>query len=55
MTTSPSEGAGLFKTRLVVWAAALPKATSQRFPGAGHLLFEERPDAAAALVSFFRG
>jgi len=29
-----------------VWAAALPKATIQRFPGAGHLLFEERPDAA---------
>jgi len=37
-----------------VWAAALPNATIQRFPGAGHLLFEERPDAAAALVTFFR-
>lgn len=38
-----------------VWAAALPNATLQRFPGAGHLLFEERPDAADALATFFRG
>jgi pimeloyl-ACP methyl ester carboxylesterase len=37
-----------------VWAAAMPKATTVSFPGAGHLLFEERPDAAAALVEFFR-
>jgi len=32
----------------------VPNATIKRFPGAGHLLFEERPDAAAALVEFFR-
>lgn len=37
-----------------VWAAALPKATIRSFPGAGHLLFEERPEAAAALADFFR-
>ena len=37
-----------------VWAAAMPKATIQSFPGAGHLLFEERPETAAALVDFFR-
>jgi pimeloyl-ACP methyl ester carboxylesterase len=37
-----------------VWAAAMPRATVQRFAGAGHLLFEERPDAATALVDFFR-
>jgi pimeloyl-ACP methyl ester carboxylesterase len=37
-----------------VWAATLPQATIQSFPGAGHLLFEERPTAAAALVEFFR-
>lgn len=37
-----------------VWAAAMPKATIKSFPGAGHLLFEERPDAASALVDFFR-
>jgi pimeloyl-ACP methyl ester carboxylesterase len=37
-----------------VWAAALPKATVRTFPGAGHLLFEERPDAAGALLEFFR-
>lgn len=39
-----------------VWAAALPHATIKSFPGAGHLLFEERGDAAtAALIEFFRG
>jgi pimeloyl-ACP methyl ester carboxylesterase len=32
----------------------LPNATIRSFPGAGHLLFEERPDAASALVDFFR-
>jgi pimeloyl-ACP methyl ester carboxylesterase len=37
-----------------VWAAAIPRATIKSFPGAGHLLFEERPGAAAALVEFFR-
>jgi pimeloyl-ACP methyl ester carboxylesterase len=37
-----------------VWAAALPNASIKSFPGAGHLLFEERPEAAAALVEFFR-
>jgi pimeloyl-ACP methyl ester carboxylesterase len=37
-----------------VWAAAMPKATIKSFPGAGHLLFEERPDEALALVDFFR-
>lgn len=37
-----------------VWAAALPKATIKSFPGAGHILFEERPEAASALVEFFR-
>jgi pimeloyl-ACP methyl ester carboxylesterase len=38
-----------------VWAAALPKATIESLPGAGHLLFEERRvAAAAALVKFLR-
>jgi pimeloyl-ACP methyl ester carboxylesterase len=37
-----------------VWAAAMPKATLKSFPRAGHLLFEERPEAATALVDFFR-
>jgi pimeloyl-ACP methyl ester carboxylesterase len=37
-----------------VWAAAIPKATIKRFPGAGHLLFEERSDTALALVEFFQ-
>lgn len=37
-----------------VWATALPKATIRSFPGAGHLLFEERPEAASALADFFR-
>jgi pimeloyl-ACP methyl ester carboxylesterase len=37
-----------------VWAAAMPKATIKSFAGAGHLLFEERPEAASALVDFFR-
>jgi len=37
-----------------VWAAAMPKATIRSFPGAGHLLFEERPETATALVEFFR-
>jgi pimeloyl-ACP methyl ester carboxylesterase len=37
-----------------VWAAALPKATIKSWAGAGHILFEERPEAAAALVEFFR-
>lgn len=38
-----------------VWAAAMPDATIKSFPGAGHLLFEERPETALALVEFFRG
>ena len=37
-----------------VWAAGIPKATIKSFAGAGHLLFEERPEAAFALVDFFR-
>ena len=37
-----------------VWAAAMPKATIKSFAGAGHLLFEERPETASALVDFFR-
>lgn len=37
-----------------VWAAAMPNATIRSFAGAGHLLFEERPEAASALVEFFR-
>jgi len=37
-----------------VWAAAMPKATIKSFPGAGHLLFEERPETASALVDFLR-
>jgi pimeloyl-ACP methyl ester carboxylesterase len=37
-----------------VWAAAMPRATIKSFPGAGHLLFEERPEAATALAGFFR-
>ena len=36
-----------------VWAGAMPKATIQSFPGAGHLLFEECPDAVYALIDFF--
>jgi pimeloyl-ACP methyl ester carboxylesterase len=37
-----------------VWAAAMPQATIKSFAGAGHLLFEERPDAVSTLVDFFR-
>jgi pimeloyl-ACP methyl ester carboxylesterase len=37
-----------------VWAAALPKATIKSFAGAGHLLFEERPETASALIDFVR-
>jgi pimeloyl-ACP methyl ester carboxylesterase len=37
-----------------VWAAAMPNATIKSYPGAGHILFEERPEAASALVDFFR-
>jgi pimeloyl-ACP methyl ester carboxylesterase len=37
-----------------VWAAAMPHASIQSFPGAGHLLFEERAEAAAAVVDFLR-
>ncbi|HSR96750.1 MAG TPA: alpha/beta hydrolase [Kofleriaceae bacterium] len=37
-----------------VWAAALPKASIKSFAGAGHLLFEERPETASALVDFLR-
>jgi hypothetical protein len=32
----------------------MPKATIKSFAGAGHLLFEERPETASALVDFFR-
>jgi pimeloyl-ACP methyl ester carboxylesterase len=38
-----------------VWAAALPRATIESLPGAGHLLFEERRAAATVLVKFLRG
>jgi len=38
-----------------VWAAALPQATVQAVPGAGHLLFEERSDAASLVAEFLRG
>lgn len=34
-----------------VWAAALPHATLRTFPGAGHLLFHERPEAVEALAA----
>src|SRR5689334_25303144 len=37
-----------------VWAAALPKASIKSFAGAGHLLFEERPETTSALVDFLR-
>lgn len=37
-----------------VWAASMPHAAIKGFPGAGHLLFEERAEAADALVEFFR-
>lgn len=37
-----------------VWAAAMPKASVKSFAGAGHLLFEERPEAASAVVDFLR-
>jgi pimeloyl-ACP methyl ester carboxylesterase len=37
-----------------VWAAALPQATIHSFPGAGHLLFEERSDAAHVVAGFLR-
>lgn len=38
-----------------VWATALPQATVHGIPGAGHLLFEERSEAAAAVADFLRG
>ncbi|MEU9880931.1 alpha/beta fold hydrolase [Streptomyces phaeochromogenes] len=34
------------------WHKALPQASVKTFPGAGHLLFHERPDALAAIVEF---
>jgi pimeloyl-ACP methyl ester carboxylesterase len=34
------------------WQAALPHASVTTFPGAGHLLFHERPAAIAAVASF---
>ena len=38
-----------------VWAAALPQATVQSIPGAGHLLFEECAEAATMVADFLRG
>lgn len=38
-----------------VWAAGLPRATVHGVPGAGHLLFEERADAARVVADFLRG
>ena len=38
-----------------VWAAALPQATVTSIPGAGHLLFEERAEAATIVADFLRG
>lgn len=38
-----------------VWAAALPHARVHAIAGAGHLLFEERPEAATAVADFLRG
>lgn len=34
------------------WQAALPNASVTTFPGTGHLLFHERPEAIAAVASF---
>jgi pimeloyl-ACP methyl ester carboxylesterase len=36
------------------WQDLLPKATVTTFAGAGHLLFDERPDAVAAVAEFVR-
>ena len=36
------------------WEAELPKATITTFAGAGHLLFDERADAVAAVAEFVR-
>jgi pimeloyl-ACP methyl ester carboxylesterase len=36
------------------WAAALPNASITTFAGAGHLLFDERTDAVAAVAEFVR-
>lgn len=38
-----------------VWAAALPQARVHGIPGAGHLLFEERTEAATVVADFLRG
>ena len=35
-----------------VWAAHIPDARSATVPGAGHLLFDESPDAVTALGEF---
>jgi pimeloyl-ACP methyl ester carboxylesterase len=35
-----------------MWAELIPGATTQIFPGVGHLMFDESPDAVAALGAF---
>ena len=35
-----------------VWAARLPNARLRVFPGKGHLLFHEEPEAVAAVGAF---
>ena len=38
-----------------VWAAGMPHAKVHSIPGAGHLLFEERTEAAHMVAEFLRG
>lgn len=38
-----------------VWAAGMPNAKVHSIPGAGHLLFEERTEAAEVVADFLRG
>jgi len=37
------------------WHTAIPDASLQTFPGTGHLLFHERPDALQAIADFVEG
>jgi len=38
-----------------IWKKALPQATVRIFKGAGHLVLDEKPEAAAAVVDFAAG
>jgi pimeloyl-ACP methyl ester carboxylesterase len=36
------------------WAALVPNASVQTFPGVGHLMFDEDPGVVAAIAEFVR-